>query len=158
MLASTTPAECIQERTASGSSFMLAVAPRGKLSWIPNISGAPTLRPPPLLPYDHESKTTRGKNKKKNSKNLRQKEKSSRKAAGLQDAGGRCFLRHRKTSKSESTQRGRNKTQKRGKKRREESRRRGVYSTAQLSVCFLDLIQVFALEEGWTRFPPSVYF
>ncbi len=59
MLASTTPAECIQERTASGSSFMLAVAPRGKLSWIPNISGASTLQPPPLLlPYNHESKTT----------------------------------------------------------------------------------------------------
>lgn len=43
VLASTTPAECIQERTASGSSFMLVVAPRGRLSWIPNISGAQTL-------------------------------------------------------------------------------------------------------------------
>lgn len=42
MLASTTPAECIQERTARGSSFMLAVAPRGRLSWIPNISAAET--------------------------------------------------------------------------------------------------------------------
>lgn len=59
MLASTTPAECIQERTASGSSFMLAVAPRGRLSWIPNISGALTLRLPP--PDNHKNKTTREK-------------------------------------------------------------------------------------------------
>lgn len=44
VLASTTPAECIQERTASGSSFMLAVAPRGRLSWRPNISAAETQR------------------------------------------------------------------------------------------------------------------
>ena len=67
-MASTTPAECIQERTASGSSFMLAVAPRGRLSWIPNISGAPRLRlppPPPPPPYDHDNKTTPGENRKR---------------------------------------------------------------------------------------------
>lgn len=40
MLASTTPLECIQERTTSGSSFRPAVAPRGRLlSWRLNISG-----------------------------------------------------------------------------------------------------------------------
>lgn len=88
VLASTTPAECIQERTASGSSFMLAVAPRGRLSWIPNISGAPTVQPL-LPPYDHENKII-----------IRRKirEKSSRKKAALQDGQrldlllGRRFL------------------------------------------------------------------
>lgn len=53
VLASTTPAECIQERTASGSSFRLAVAPRGRLSWIPNISWVPQLQPPQ---HDHRNK------------------------------------------------------------------------------------------------------
>lgn len=58
MLASTTLAECIQERTASGSSFILAVAPRGRLSWIPNILGAPEVPPAPL--HHQEDKTAGG--------------------------------------------------------------------------------------------------
>lgn len=44
-LASSTPAECIQERTASGSSFRLAGAPRGpRVSWIPNMCEEPKLQ------------------------------------------------------------------------------------------------------------------
>lgn len=58
VLASTTLAECIQERTASGSSFILAVAPRGRLSWIPNIFEAPKVLLAPL--HHQEDKTTEG--------------------------------------------------------------------------------------------------
>lgn len=99
MLASTTPDECIQERTASGSSFMLAVAPRGRLSWIPNISRASTLRPP--LPHNHEDKTTRGKQEEE--KSTGKKEKSSREknsSTGRTEArsSGRAMLSSR-TSK-----------------------------------------------------------
>lgn len=57
-MASTTLAECIQERTASGSSFILAVAPRGRLSWIPNILGAPEVPPAPL--HHQKDKTAGG--------------------------------------------------------------------------------------------------
>lgn len=57
-MASTTLAECIQERTASGSSFILAVAPRGRLSWIPNIFEAPKVLLAPL--HHQEDKTTEG--------------------------------------------------------------------------------------------------
>lgn len=69
MLASTTPAECIQERTASGSSFMLAVAPRGRLSWIPNISGARMLRAS-LLQLSRKNKEKKKKKKKSSRKNV----------------------------------------------------------------------------------------
>lgn len=40
-LASSTALECIHERTANGSSFRLAVEPRGSPSWIPNIPQDP---------------------------------------------------------------------------------------------------------------------
>lgn len=44
---------------------MLAVAPRGRLSWIPNISWAPRLQLLPPPPYDHNNKTTPGENRKR---------------------------------------------------------------------------------------------
>lgn len=154
MLASTTPAECIQERTVSGSSFMLAVAPRGRLSWIPNISGAQMLQPLPPPPLcNQENKTTRGRvreEKQKEKRKVLQKKKKSAVQDGRRGDGlvGRPFLRqHRNALMSESSRTSRKYEEEEEEEERDLCSRndpRVFYSTAKL---WVNLSQLLTLEQ-----------
>lgn len=112
VLASTTLAECIQERTASGSSFILAVAPRGRLSWIPNILGAPEVPPAPL--HHQEDKTAGGGTNRR--KSPQGEERALLDDGGLADLV--CLWRHQNLRNQPHTQRRKGRENKRRRTRR----------------------------------------
>lgn len=105
---------------------MLVVAPRGRLSWIPNITGAPTFWLPPLHGLTNKTRRRR--------KNLKE---SLAKPVMAQHG----WIRHKSQKILKEIWRG----QEEGRRRVQEGMEQNFYSSAQLFICFSVLIQLHCL-------------